>query len=476
MLTGISGERLIVDCGGGVVETRQNLPRLRELGTVYWVRAPAAVLRERLSRPKHRKRRPALAGVPPAEEVALVLDRRTPLYREAAEADAWSTASDREAIVEAVETLLAAHFGPPLALVVSGGTALRTARGPRRGGRGPRTARPDRAATRRSRRTGGRRNWTGSSPTFPTRFARGSSQPSAGGARAAASREAKTNASTSSGEAGRRGAAWLDLEFEADRETGGESARRLRQAVPDARLIASFHDPEGAPPDLEALPGQMASMQPAIAKVAVAAAGWSDVKRVHDLIRAQKPRDIPVIGIAMGEAGAALRVIAGSAGAAALHLRPPRGSSRGRPRTAHGGRHPVPASALGAAPPRAGPRPRGGREPHRAEPQPAHARSRLPAAGNRSGLPPLRRAARRTGGLPDRRPAQRRGRTERDDPPQTRRPPAARYPRRRRAPDRRGEYHRPPWTAATAHSWAPTPTGPARSGRSRKSRRLPAGA
>ena len=323
-LAGISGERLIVDCGGGIVETPRNFPRLRELGTVYWVRAPAAVLRERLSRPKHRKRRPALAGVPPAEEVALVLERRTPLYREAAEADAWSTASDREAIVEAVETLLAAHFGPPLALVVSGGTvselraglpAADAARGPLDlielrldGLEGPGGAELDRI-------------FADLPDSLRSRLIATVRRRSEGG-RFAGSEDERLHLL---GEAGRRGAAWLDLEFEADRESGGEAARRLRQAAPEARLIASFHDQDGVPPDLEALPARMASMQPAIAKIAVAAAGWSDVKRVHDLIRAQKPQDIPVIGIAMGGAGTALRVIAGSAGAALSTYAPPEG-------------------------------------------------------------------------------------------------------------------------------------------------------
>ena len=324
VLAGISGERLIVDCGGGVVETPQNLPRLRELGTVYWVRAPAAVLRERLSRPKHRKRRPALAGVPPAEEVVLVLERRTPLYREAAEADAWSTTSDREAIVEAVETLEAAHFGPPLALVVSGGTAseLRTglaaadtASGPLDlielrldGLEAPGTAALDRV-------------FADLPESLLSRLIATVRRGSEGG-RFGRSEDERLRLL---GEAGRRGAAWLDLEFEADRESDGEAARRVREAAPEAKLIASFHDPGGVPPNLETLPERMASMQPEIVKVAVAATGRSDVQRVHELIRSRVSRKPPVIGIAMGEAGAALRVIAGSAGAALSTYAPPEG-------------------------------------------------------------------------------------------------------------------------------------------------------
>ncbi|CAI8022201.1 Shikimate kinase [Geodia barretti] len=120
VLQGISGERLVVDCGGGIVETPQNISRLRELGTVYWARAPVAFLKQRLARRKHRAGRPPLPGIPPEDEAVMVLERRTPLYREAAVADLWSTGASSADQAEAVETLLTAHFGPPLALTVAG--------------------------------------------------------------------------------------------------------------------------------------------------------------------------------------------------------------------------------------------------------------------------------------------------------------------------------------------------------------------
>ena len=324
VLEGLAGERLIVDCGGGIVETAGNIRQLGQIGTVYWVRAPAAVLRERLSRPKHRKRRPALPGIPAAEEVALVLERRTPLYREAAESDAWSTASHREAIVEAVETLLAAHFGPPLALVVSGGTAseLRAGLAVADAESGPLDLielRLDGLEAPGPVDLG--KVFTDLPDSLLSRLIATVRRGSEGGSFVGSEDERLRLL----GEAGRLGAAYLDLEFEADRESGGEAARRVREAAPEARLIASFHDPDGVPPHLEALPGRMAPMRPAIAKVAVSAAGWSDVDRVHELIRSQASGKTPVIGIAMGEAGAALRVIADSAGAALSTYAPPEG-------------------------------------------------------------------------------------------------------------------------------------------------------
>ena len=324
VLAGIAGERLIVDCGGGIVENPGSLPRLRQLGTVYWIRTPAAVLRERLSRPKHRDARPTLTGIPPAEEAALVLERRTPLYRQAAESDVWSTASDGTAEEEAFETLLGAHFGPRLALTIAGATVsdlragldaaiaesgpldlielrLDTLEAPAPAdlhavlGELPEPVLARLIATVRRRNEGGR--FTGSEDHRIGLLA----------------------------EAARRGAAWCDLEFEADRESGGEHARRIRGAAPAVQLVASVHDLNGIPAGLETLPGRMAPMRPALTKIAVRAAGAADVGRVHSLIRTRASRKAPIIGIAMGEAGTALRVIAGAAGAALATYAPPQG-------------------------------------------------------------------------------------------------------------------------------------------------------
>lgn len=334
VLAAVSGERLVVDCGGGIVERPANLRRLRELGTVYWVRAPAAALRERLARPKHRAARPPLPGLASTDEVAAVLERRTPLYREAAAADAWSGAEgqrDREA----ADALLTAHFGPPLALSAAGETEAeaKAALAVAFGEAGPLDlvelrldhlrapgaavlaalledlAAPDRGrliVTARRRSEGGR---------------------------FAGSDEDRLRLLI---EAGRRGAGFVDLEFEADfdpdRGSGGEMSRRIREDAPGTRLIASFHDPAGVPTALESLPHRMAAMRPALTKVAVRAAGRAEVRRVHRLIRHEAARGGGIIGIALGPAGSALRVVAGAAGAALSTFAPP----EGRPALAEG--------------------------------------------------------------------------------------------------------------------------------------------
>lgn len=324
VLAGVAGERLVVDCGGGIVENPGSIPRLRRLGTVYWVRAPAAVLRERLSRPRHRDSRPTLTGIPPAEEAALMLERRTPLYREAAESDVWSTASDGTAEEEAFEMLRAAHFGPRLALTVAGGAVAEVRAGldAANAESGPLDLIELRLDTLDAPAPADLRAILGDlPPSLLPRLIATVRRPGEGG-RFSGSEDERIGLLA---EAARLGAGHCDLEFEADRESGGAHARRIRGAAPAVRLVASVHDLSGVPAGLETLPDRMAPMRPALTKVAVRAAGRADVERVHGLIRTQASHQCPIIGIAMGKAGAALRVIAGSAGAALSTYAPPRG-------------------------------------------------------------------------------------------------------------------------------------------------------
>lgn len=324
VLEGISGERLVVDCGGGIVETPGNLPRLRQLGSVYWIRAPAAILRERLSRPRHRAARPPLPGIPAADEVVMVLERRTPLYREAADSDVWSTASSGAAEEEAVDTLLAAHFGPRLALTVSGGTPAdqRAGLAAAEAEAGPLDLIELRLDTLERPDTAGLAEILENVPAARLSRLIATVRRRSEGGRFAGSEADRIRLL---GEAGRLGAGTLDLEFEADRESGGEASQHVRKMAPAARLIASFHDPAGMPPALEALPGRMRSMRPDMIKIAVRAAGWPDVRRVHALVRDEAARGERIVGIAMGSPGTALRVIAGSAGAALTSYAPPKG-------------------------------------------------------------------------------------------------------------------------------------------------------
>jgi shikimate kinase len=76
-------DNIIVDCGGGVIERSENIPALRTNGVIFWLQASVDVV---VSRIADGTERPALTeGKTFTEEVAEVLERRTPLYSEAAQ-------------------------------------------------------------------------------------------------------------------------------------------------------------------------------------------------------------------------------------------------------------------------------------------------------------------------------------------------------------------------------------------------------
>ena len=71
-------DNTIVDCGGGVIERPENIEALKENGLVFWLKASVPVI---VSRIESGTERPALVeGKTFTEEVAEVLERRTPMY------------------------------------------------------------------------------------------------------------------------------------------------------------------------------------------------------------------------------------------------------------------------------------------------------------------------------------------------------------------------------------------------------------
>jgi len=68
----------VIDCGGGVVEREPNFAVLRAAGPVFWLRADPETI---VARIESDDQRPSLTGTMSfTEEVAEVLQRRTPLY------------------------------------------------------------------------------------------------------------------------------------------------------------------------------------------------------------------------------------------------------------------------------------------------------------------------------------------------------------------------------------------------------------
>jgi len=76
-------DNLVIDCGGGVIERPANIEALRANGHVFWLRARVGTIVPRI---RGDNQRPSLTGAKSfTEEVAEVLDRRTPLYEAAAD-------------------------------------------------------------------------------------------------------------------------------------------------------------------------------------------------------------------------------------------------------------------------------------------------------------------------------------------------------------------------------------------------------
>jgi shikimate kinase len=100
-------EGAVIATGGGVILSGANVSVLRASGTVVWLRASAAVLRDRMAKDSATaSRRPALLGKSPLEEVEDVLAEREPLYRAAAHVEVDSGSLGAEEAVERIARAL----------------------------------------------------------------------------------------------------------------------------------------------------------------------------------------------------------------------------------------------------------------------------------------------------------------------------------------------------------------------------------
>lgn len=75
-------DNLVIDTGGGVIERQENVEELRKSAMIFWLKASVETI---VSRIQGDNQRPSLtSGKSFTEEVQEVLERRTPLYRNAA--------------------------------------------------------------------------------------------------------------------------------------------------------------------------------------------------------------------------------------------------------------------------------------------------------------------------------------------------------------------------------------------------------
>ena len=99
-------DNVVVDTGGGIIERPENVEALRANAVVIWLKASVDAI---VSRIQHGNQRPSLTGGKSfTEEVAEVLERRTPKYHAAAQyeidTDELTAEEVGERVVEIVRT------------------------------------------------------------------------------------------------------------------------------------------------------------------------------------------------------------------------------------------------------------------------------------------------------------------------------------------------------------------------------------
>ena len=90
---------IIIDCGGGVVLNPENMKLLKVNGVVFYLKASAEVIYERI---KHQKHRPLLDADKPFEKIQALILGRQALYQQA---DFIVDANDKSVSVPVEEIL-----------------------------------------------------------------------------------------------------------------------------------------------------------------------------------------------------------------------------------------------------------------------------------------------------------------------------------------------------------------------------------
>ena len=75
---------MVVDCGGGIIETEENIKIIKNTGIVIWLQASVNTIKKRLEKDS-KNIRPSLTGISITEEIEDVLLKRLPLYKKAAD-------------------------------------------------------------------------------------------------------------------------------------------------------------------------------------------------------------------------------------------------------------------------------------------------------------------------------------------------------------------------------------------------------
>ena len=103
-----SARRLVIATGGGIVLREENVPLLRALGCVVWLRADEDVLFERVQRTS---KRPLLQTADPRATLAELLRQRDPLYAACAHLTVDTTHRSHAEVAEFVVAQATRFFG-----------------------------------------------------------------------------------------------------------------------------------------------------------------------------------------------------------------------------------------------------------------------------------------------------------------------------------------------------------------------------
>jgi shikimate kinase len=113
-LTGLTD--VVVATGGGAVLTQQNRERLRDRGTVVYLRA---TVRDLLNRTRHDKNRPLLQTADPRARLNELYEIRDPLYREVAHVTIDTGSQSLATLMNRLQHLLESSCVHPMAAVRS---------------------------------------------------------------------------------------------------------------------------------------------------------------------------------------------------------------------------------------------------------------------------------------------------------------------------------------------------------------------
>ncbi|MCK4690764.1 MAG: shikimate kinase [Desulfuromonadales bacterium] len=93
-------DMLVIDCGGGIIERAENIAILQKNARVFWLKASVETI---VSRIQDDNQRPALVARKTfTEEIAEVLERRTPKYRAAAHVEIDTAELTPEQVAEKI--------------------------------------------------------------------------------------------------------------------------------------------------------------------------------------------------------------------------------------------------------------------------------------------------------------------------------------------------------------------------------------